>query len=200
MLPIWSKFASPCRRPARWPQARRRPSALRPTLELLDRRDLPAVQLSYVGPGTPLFLEDLSAAVDNVTISEPSPNVLRIDLNGATFDPASAPAATGLAYQNAGSPATSTFATVDISTANAIANLGAFLTGPDDAVTLGLSNAVGGGVGSVSLEAGGRDAQRRDDGSRWDSRLGGDRRDDAHRRRGHQRPGSWRQWHRQLEH
>src|SRR5205085_2746050 len=90
-------------------------------------------------------------AADNVTISEPAAGTLRIDLNGATFDAGSTAAATGLTYQNAGSPGTSTFATIDIGAANAVTVLTASLGGGDDRLALGLANAAG-GVRSVAID------------------------------------------------
>ncbi len=98
-------------------------------------------------------LQDLAnGATPQVTISEPAPNQLRIDLGSSTFDGSSTVQATGLSYENAGSPATSHSATVDISQTYTIATLQAAL--PGDALTLGpITDAVG-GLANVTVSAG----------------------------------------------
>src|SRR5436309_1847934 len=155
MMPTWTKYLAPPRRAARAVRpspARRWPRPFRPTLEQLERRDTPALQLLYGGPGTALTLSEAgAAAADSVTVSEPAAGTLRIDLNGATFDAGSTAVATGLTYQNSGGPGTSTFATVDISAANAITVLTANLGGLDDTLALGMTNAAG-GVRSVVID------------------------------------------------
>src|SRR5262249_55400611 len=72
---------------------------------------------------------------------------LTIDLNGATFA-AGSTTASGLTYQKAGDPANSTFATIDISSANAITSLSANLGDNDDTLAIGFSR----GVGDVNLD------------------------------------------------
>src|SRR5262245_24852676 len=105
--------------------ARKRVHGYRPFVEGLEERWLPAIQLTYAGTGGALSLDEVSAAGDNITISEVTTGVLRIDLNGATFDAGSTTAATGLTYEVADDPGNSTFALIDISSANAITSLSA---------------------------------------------------------------------------
>ena len=92
------------------------------------------------------------AQTPQVTISEQAPNQLRIDLGSDTFDGASSAQATGLSYENAGSPATSNFATVDISQPDNISTLQASL--PGSAVTLGQISDAAGGLDNVAVSAG----------------------------------------------
>ena len=88
-------------------------------------------------------------ATPQVTISEQTPNQLRIDLGSDTFNGASTAQATGLSYENAGSPATSTFATVDISQPDNISTLQASL--PGTTVTLGPISDAAGGLDNVAV-------------------------------------------------
>src|SRR5262245_48236703 len=75
-------FARPVPRPQR-----RAPARSRPALEALEDRLAPAVQLSYGGPGSALSLQELvSGATPAVSISEPNPGELWIDLGEQTFD------------------------------------------------------------------------------------------------------------------
>src|SRR5262245_7328997 len=93
-------------------------------LERLEDRLAPALRLTYDGPGTALTLSEVgAAAVDNVTITESPPGTMVIDLGGATFEPGSTAAATGLVYQNPGSLGTSGFATINAAAVNAITTL-----------------------------------------------------------------------------
>src|SRR5262249_37879365 len=109
----------------------------RPWLEAQEGRLVPAVQLLYGGPGSVPSLDELvSGATPFVTISEPAPNQLRIDLGAETFDATSTAQASGLIYENAGSPGAPHIALVDISQANNISTLQANL--PGEALTLGL--------------------------------------------------------------
>ena len=82
--------------------------------------DVSGVQLSYNGPGSALDLVETEPGVNlplTVVVSEPSPNVLLIDLGASeAFDPSSTAVATGLSYQNGGSPVTSEYATIDLGT------------------------------------------------------------------------------------
>jgi hypothetical protein len=132
--------------------ARRAPARCRLSLEALEDRLAPAVQLSYGGLGTVLSLRELlSGATPAVTVSEPTPGQLRIDLGTKTFDATSTPQAKGLSYAN-GAPAASHFATVDISQANDISTLQATLAG--DALNLDMIADASGGLGNVVASAG----------------------------------------------
>src|SRR5262249_24968086 len=103
------------------------------------------------GPGVALGLRELAAgAPAAVTISEPAPNQLRIDLGAQTFDATSVVQAAGLTYQN-GAPEKSHFATVDISQANNIPALQATL--PRDALNIGMIADASGGLGNVAASA-----------------------------------------------
>jgi hypothetical protein len=125
----------------------------RPRPEVLEDRLAPAVQLTFGGPGSILGLHDLAnGATPAVATFEPTPNLLRIDLGSKTFDGSSTSTATGLTYENAGSPATSHFATVDPSQPNNIATLQAAL--PGATVTLGPIADAAGGLGNVEVNAG----------------------------------------------
>jgi DNA-binding beta-propeller fold protein YncE len=98
-------------------------------------------------------LQDLAnGGTPKVTISEQTQNQLRIDLGTNTFDGSSTAQATGLSYENAGSPATSHSATVDISGLNNIATLRALL--PLSTVTLGPIADAAGGLSNVAISAG----------------------------------------------
>jgi sugar lactone lactonase YvrE len=126
---------------------------IRPSPEVLEDRLVAAVQLTYGGPGSILSLHDLvTGPTPNVTISEPTAGQLRIDLGSNTFDGTSTTTATGLTYANAGSPATSNYATVDISQANNITTLQAAL--PNETLTLGPIADAAGGLSNVVLSAG----------------------------------------------
>ena len=66
-------------------------------MEALEDRLAPAVQLTYGGPGVVLGLRELAGgATPAVTVSEPAPNLLRIDLGAQSFDATSTPQARGL--------------------------------------------------------------------------------------------------------
>ena len=123
--------------------------------EPLENRRLLSVVLNWPGAGSALSLtEGASGATPAITISEPSPNVsqLKIDLGpGQVFAGTSTGSATGLAYQNAGSPATSEYATVNMSPTNNISALAATL--PGDGLTLGPINDLQGGPGSITVSA-----------------------------------------------
>ena len=114
------------------------------------------VDLSWSGAGNPLVLTETSpGATPTIVISEPSPNesLLEIDLGaGYRFAGTSTTSAAGLTYQNAGSPATSQYATIDISAANTISSLQATL--PGDGLTLGPIRDLSGGVGAIVASAG----------------------------------------------
>jgi adhesin HecA-like repeat protein len=125
----------------------------RAILEALEDRRLLAVSLSWSGPGNVLNLaENTSGATPTTTISEPTPgvNLLKIDLGaGYVFAAGSTASATGLTYQNAGSPTTSEYATIDIRTAGNVSSLVATL--PGDALTVGLTRALSGGVAGFGI-------------------------------------------------
>src|SRR5262249_12300709 len=129
-----------------------RPPA-RPRLEALEDRLAPAVQLLYLGAGTPMSLQELvGGATPSVRISEPTPGRLKIDLGASTFAPTSSPelGQAGVIYQNA-TPETSHFATVNISQLNYVPSLQATL--PGDALTLGVIANASGGLGDVAASA-----------------------------------------------
>ena len=143
LRPLFGRKSRP--RPIRW--------RTRPRLEALESRLAPAVQLTYVGPGTVLsLLEQASGATPAVSISEPATGQLEIDLGASTFDPTSTAAAAGLTYEIAGSPATSHFADIDIGQANNITTLAATL--PGDTLTLGGIADASGGLANVAASAG----------------------------------------------
>ena len=125
-------------------------------MEPLEDRRLLSVALSWAGPGHALSLtEDTSGATPTITVSEPTPTVnqLKIDLgSGKFFASGSTTSATGLAYQNAGSPTTSQYATIDISPLNNVSLLQATL--PGDGLTLGPIRDTYAGVGAVNASAG----------------------------------------------
>ena len=114
------------------------------------------VTLTRSGAGNALSLtENTSGATPAIVISEPtaSGNLLEIDLGaGNVFAAGSTTAATGLTYQNAGSPTTSQYATIDISTANTISVLQATLPGDD--LTLGPVYDSNAGIGGITASAG----------------------------------------------
>ena len=124
-------------------------------IESLESRRLLAVTLSWYGAGTPLNLtEGVSGATPAITISEPSPNesVLEINLGaGHAFASGSTLSQNGLTYQNAGSPTTSQYATVNIGLANNVSSLAAAL--PGDYLTLGPIRDLQGGVESITASA-----------------------------------------------
>jgi hypothetical protein len=124
-----------------------------PGLEKLEDRLTPAVKLIYGGPATALALTELTAgATPAVVVSEPTSGTLKIDLgSGYSFDATSTGSATGLTYQHAGSPTTSQFATVSISTANNISTLQPAL--PGDTLTLGPISDGSAGLGNVTASA-----------------------------------------------
>src|SRR5262249_3529178 len=126
------------------PHTRRQCPSRKLILEALESRLAPALQLTYAGTGGALTLGEITSAADNVTISEPTAGTLKIDLKAATFDPGSTTAATGLTYAVADNPVASTFATLDISTTNAITTLTANLGAMNDVLSLAMTNASGG--------------------------------------------------------
>ena len=111
--------------------------------------------LNWSGPLRRLSLTDgVSGATPAVVISEPSPNVsvLKIDLGpGYAFSGSSTAAASGLTYQNAGSPTTSEYALIDISLTGNVSQLEA--TMPGDQLTLGPIRDLLGGVGAITASA-----------------------------------------------
>jgi hypothetical protein len=109
------------------------------------------VVLTYGGPGTAAGLAESAAGTANVTVSEVSPGRLEINLNGATFAAGSTASAPGLTYEHPGSPATSTFAVLDISTAGDVTTLTADL--PDDPLTVGAIADAAGGLENLDLAA-----------------------------------------------
>ena len=112
--------------------------------------------LTWAGPGNVLSLtESISGNTPAITISEPTTGVslLKIDLGaGCVFAAGSTISATGLTYQNAGSPTSSEYAMIDISTAGNVSSLVATL--PGDGLTLGPIRDTNGGLGSITASAG----------------------------------------------
>ena len=112
--------------------------------------------LVWPGPGSTASLTEIVAGdTPSVTISEPTAgvNLLKIDLGANyVFASGSTIVATGLTYQHAGSPSTSEYATIDISTAGNVSSLVATL--PGDYLTLGQIRDTNGGVGSITATAG----------------------------------------------
>ena len=142
LCPLFGRKSRP--RPSR--------SRTRPLLEALECRLAPAVLLTYGGPGTILsLLEQASAATPAVSISEPAPGQLEINLGASTFAPTSTTAAPGLTYEVPGSPATSHLADIDIGQANNVTTLQATL--PGDTLTLGVIADASGGLGNVAASA-----------------------------------------------
>ncbi|WP_157369863.1 beta strand repeat-containing protein [Zavarzinella formosa] len=129
---------------------RRSASFLR--IEQLDDRITPALLLNYGGAGTALTVSEASAGTDNVTVTEPTAGTLKINLNGAFFDAGSS--TTGVTYENAGSPATSTFATIDISAVNNVSSFTLNTGANDDTISFGIGSNSAGGVGQVSIDGG----------------------------------------------
>jgi sugar lactone lactonase YvrE len=125
----------------------------RPQMEVLEHRLAPAVQLLYTAPGSTLSLtEGVSGATPTVTISEPTANLLRIDLGtGNHFDPTSTGAAMGLTYSS-GTPAASQFATVDLGRPDNVRTLAADLAG-DTLLIGGIMDTLG-GLGNLTASAG----------------------------------------------
>jgi len=90
-----------------------------------------------------------------VVISEPTPGVSTLEINlgtGHCFISGPTTSATGLTYQNPGSPTTSQYAMIDISSAGNVASLLATL--PGDGLTLGQIPDLDAGVGSITASAG----------------------------------------------
>jgi hypothetical protein len=114
-----------------------------------------SVALQWAGPGHALALvESSTGATTALTISEPTAGVslLKIDLGaGQVFAPTSTTSATGLTYQNAGSPGTSQYATINISAADTITALVATL--PGDSLTLGTIRDLNAGLGDITVSA-----------------------------------------------
>ena len=145
------------RRPAarRPDEGRNRPAGL--WFELLEDRRLlsQTVVLSWPAAAGALGLtESSSGSTSAITISETSSssNLLKIDLgSGSTFKSTSTTGVTGLTYQNAGSPTTSQYATIDISLLNNVTSLAATL--PGDGLTLGPIYDTKGGLDSIAASA-----------------------------------------------
>ena len=80
----WLKglFGTKTRRTQKPLHARRRTIL---SLEALEERLAPALQLLYGGAGSVLSLSELSAGNDPVTVSEPTAGRLRIDLGTGAF-------------------------------------------------------------------------------------------------------------------
>ena len=140
-----------------WPaRAARRPYARRLGFEPLEDRRLLVVALNWSGAGNALNLtEGSSGATPAISISEPTPNLSLLKINlgtGHHFASGSTTSATGLTYQNAGSPTTSQYATIDISLTNNVSSLVAAL--PGDGLTLGPIRDLDAGVGSITASAG----------------------------------------------
>src|SRR5262249_50102590 len=93
--------------------------------------------------------ELVSGATPAVTISEPTPGQLRIDLGPETFDVSSL--APDMIYEFDGSPETSHYAILDLGQANNITTLGATL--PGDELSLGVIANTSGGLGNVAASA-----------------------------------------------
>ena len=112
--------------------------------------------LVWSGPGGGLSLTDsVWGDTPSIAISEPTAGVslLKIDLGaGYVFAAGSTASATGLTYQNAGSPTTSEYATIDISSAGNVSSLVATL--PGDYLTLGQIRDTNGGLDSIAATAG----------------------------------------------
>jgi hypothetical protein len=112
--------------------------------------------LTWSGPGNALSLtEGTSGTTPTVAISEPTPGVNTLEINlgaGYTFAAGSTTSATGLTYQNAGSPTTSQYATINIGASGNVSSLQATL--PGDYLTLGPIRDLAGGVGSITATAG----------------------------------------------
>src|SRR5437016_2658531 len=134
-------------RPRRQPTIRTRTHRVRPAVEWLEGRVVPALQLTYGGPGTALTLSDLVGTQDNVTVLDFAGNVLQISLNGAAFAPGSS---TAHVIYNNGTPGASSIATIDVNAANTVTTLTANLGALNDTLSLALTNASG-GVGNVSV-------------------------------------------------
>jgi DNA-binding beta-propeller fold protein YncE len=99
--------------------------------------------------------EATPGATPAIIISEPTPGVSLLKINlgaGNDFAAGSTTAATGLTYQHPGSPMTSEYATIDISSPNNVSQLAATL--PGDALTLGPIYDSNGGMGSIMARAG----------------------------------------------
>ena len=125
------------------------------TCEPLEDRRLLSVTLNWTPKNALSLTESTSGTTPTITISEPSPTVnqLKIDLgSGKFFASGSTTSAAGLTYQNAGSPTTSQYATIDISPANNVSSLTASLLG--DSLMLGPVRDSNGGLGSITASAG----------------------------------------------
>ncbi|MCY2991109.1 MAG: dockerin type I domain-containing protein [Planctomycetota bacterium] len=125
---IRSERSRPRREKTATPQAQ---AKRRLRFEALEDRRLLAINLIYGGSGNPLELFDLDGSADNVSLSQPNPTTLKIDLHGATFGAISFATAVGLAYEVGGQPTSSTWATIDLSTAGAVPTL-SLMTGDGD--------------------------------------------------------------------
>ncbi|MBM83982.1 MAG: hypothetical protein CMJ78_25790 [Planctomycetaceae bacterium] len=126
---------SPIAKSRRNPQRRKALCGLS-VAEKLESRALLTIVLTYGGTGTALSLTENGGNADDISISETTPGVLRIQLNGAMFNAASTNAATGLTYETANDPANSSFADINVSTASAITTLDVDLGALDDMLTV----------------------------------------------------------------
>ena len=125
---IRSEGSRPHRRKTATPQAT---AKRRLRFEVLEDRRLLAINLIYGGSGNPLQLFDPDGSADNVSLSQPNPTTLKIDLHGATFGAISFATATGLTYEVPGQPTSSTWATIDLAPAGAVPTL-SLMTGDGD--------------------------------------------------------------------
>lgn len=120
---------------------------------MLEDRLAPAVALTYGGPGTVLSLiEKVSGSTPTITAAESDTTTLRIGLGAAVFDATSSTSATGLTYENPGSPTTSHFATIDLAAANNVSSLTTDLAG--DILIFGRIGNSANGLTSLTASAG----------------------------------------------
>jgi hypothetical protein len=125
----------------------------KPRLEALEDRLAPSVLLLYGGPLIAAALSDATNGLLNIVEARKGANeYLAISLPSGTFDTNSTQSALGLTWQVPGSPGTSTFATIDISTLNNITSLTANL--PNYVVNLGPIFNTNGGLGNINGQAG----------------------------------------------
>ncbi|RLT04303.1 MAG: hypothetical protein DWI21_14640, partial [Planctomycetota bacterium] len=115
------------------------PSAFAAVVEQLEDRSLLTLSVEYAGTGNTLTLSETAAGADTVTVSEVGIDTLRLHLGAGVFGAGSS-TATGLTYQNAGSPGTSNFVDVDITTTAAITTLGLNLGGNADSLSIGTTD------------------------------------------------------------
>ena len=115
----------------------------------------PAVALDWSGWGSPLVLtQAVGGQTPAVSISESSSGAdqLRIDLGAGNDFAAGSAAAPGLFYENAGSPATSQYATIDISSPQSVSALVVAL--PGGQISLGPIQDLDTGLGGIVADAG----------------------------------------------